>query len=177
MRKFIWVAILLMVLGACSQPKQGSNKHSETEDDNYVPNDIAMTIRSLIDAINIGEKLDSASYDFSGVLTDGTGRPLYTSLHGTPGEWVVSVMGEGNAVIRNTDLGDVLPTDLISYISQTNNLDMERQLEACVLEGEDTAIESYDFGKGMIKFETRYETASNGMECAWFSVSIKKWED
>lgn len=51
----------------------------------HADNDIAMTVRSLVDAVRVGETLLPADYDFVGVLTDGQGTPLYTDVDGAPG--------------------------------------------------------------------------------------------
>jgi hypothetical protein len=148
------------------------------EEDNVIPNDIAMTVSSLADAINMGEQLDSASYDYEGVMTDGRGAPLYTNMRGAPGEWLVSVTGDESVVIRNTDLGDLLPNDLCEYVVGTMGLTDDNVVESGVMESdEETEVLTYDIGEGMLRFEMRPEVASNGLEGVWLSIIIKKWSD
>ena len=86
------------------------------EEEYHADNDIAMNLRSLIDAINVGESLDSADYNFTGILTDGSGRPLYTDVQGTPGAWQIKVLSDNTAVISNLYLGDLLADDLVQYL-------------------------------------------------------------
>lgn len=90
----LWLlAAAVLTLGAASCSGNAHKKaQEETETSDYhADNDIAMTLRSIIDAVNVGQKLDSAEYNFRGTLTDGTGRPLYTDIQGTPGAWEVKV--------------------------------------------------------------------------------------
>lgn len=98
-----------------------SNQHdtdssASAEEEYHADNDIAMNLRSMIDAINVGEALDSADYNFTGILTDGTGRPLYTDVQGSPGTWQIKVLTEKSAVISNLYLGDLLADDLVQYL-------------------------------------------------------------
>jgi hypothetical protein len=172
--KVLCTGILLLMAVSCNNSKGGDT--AATDEDTYVPNDIAMTIRSLADAINIGEPLDSASYDFEGVMTDGRGAPLYTNMRGAPGEWSVIVTDEKSAVVRNLDLGDLLPDDLREYVTDTMGLGEENVVEAGTLESdEETEVVTYDIGEGLMRFETRPEVASNGLEGVWLSIVIKKW--
>ncbi len=69
-----------------------NTEDSEATEYFHADNDIAMTVRSLADAIKVGEPLDSTEYDFNGVLTDGQGAPLYTDVQGSPGTWIVDVL-------------------------------------------------------------------------------------
>lgn len=133
----------------------------------HADNDIAMTVRSIADAIKVGEPLDSTEYDFKGVLTDGQGSPLYTDVQGAPGLWVVDVLDKQNASIKNIYLGDLLPGDLQSYILQSLHLTEEQKIDFSVhdaLDDDETEISIYDFGSGYLRFETRAGIAPNGLE-------------
>lgn len=168
------VAVSLMV--QCRPEASGSDNSGNTENtENYhADNDIAMTVRSITDAISVGEPLDTAEYNFRGVLTDGEGAPLYTDVQGSPGQWIVDVASPGKAVIRNLYLGDLLPDDLREYIA--DNLDL----------GEDAVVENkefdddheaemtvYRFNGGTLRFEQRAGIASNGLEGPLVSIIIE----
>lgn len=138
----------------------------ETEDF-HADNDIAMTILSLADAIKVGEPLDSAQYDFEGVLTDGQGSPLYTDVQGAPGLWQVDVIDNRSAVIRNIFLGDLLPSDLQSYLLRSLGLGDDNRMAFTSEDSEnndETEIMVYDFGGGFLRFEVRAGVAPNGLE-------------
>ncbi len=133
----------------------------------HADNDIAMTVRSIADAIKVGEPLDSTDYDFKGVLTDGQGTPLYTDVQGSPGLWVVDVLDTKNATIKNIYLGDLLPGDLQSYLLQSLHLSEEQQIDFTVhdaINDDETEITIYDFGGGYLRFEIRAGIAPNGLE-------------
>lgn len=140
--------------------------------------DIAMTARSLADALVVGEQLDSTDYDFEGILTDGQGTPLYTTMRGTPGKWVVEVTSPEGAAIRNTDLGDLLVEDLRVYLAGSLNMDDSDIVEAGPMEtDEETHQVVYLKGELMMVMESRTETASNGTEAPWLSVLLRRNDD
>lgn len=133
----------------------------------HADNDIAMTVRSIADAIKVGEPLDSTEYDFKGVLTDGQGSPLYTDVQGAPGMWVVDVLDNQDAYIKNLYLGDLLTGDLEAYILQSLHLSEEQRIDFTMheaLNDDETEITIYDFGSGFLRFETRAGIAPNGLE-------------
>lgn len=144
----------------------------------HADNDIAMTVRSLVDALSIGERLDSVNYDFKGVLTDGQGRPLYTDITGTPGIWEVDVTSPTSAVIRNTNIGDLLPWDLEHYLVQTLNLDESDMIPPSPEVPSDADIHrvEYDFGSGFLRIETR-KVIADGMEGALMNITTAKKPD
>lgn len=76
-----------------------------------------MVVRSLCDAVSVGEPFDSATYTFSGVLTDGVGAPLYIDTRRNPGMWRVEVVDARTAHVYNLDSGDLVSSDLAGYIS------------------------------------------------------------
>lgn len=163
------VAILL-ILTSCGSRKEENEKadsgtQPQTAETYHADNDIAMTIRSIADAIRVGEPLDTTGYNFSGVLTDGEGHPLYTDLQGSPGTWEVDVLTPTSAVIRNTDLGDLLPEDLKNYIAGNLGLTSEDLVETAQYDDEDdTEITVYDFDGGYLRMETRKGVSPNGLE-------------
>lgn len=135
--------------------------------DFHADNDIAMTVRSLADAIKVGEPLDSTEYDFEGVLTDGQGAPLYTDVQGSPGLWKVDVLDRRSVTIYNIYLGDLLPLDLQSYILQSLRIDEGSRLDFIAHEAvsdEETEISVYDCGGVYLRFEVRAGIAPNGIE-------------
>lgn len=135
--------------------------------------DIAMTVRSIADAINLGEPLDTAEYNFEGVLTDGQGTPLYTDIQGSPGEWEVDVTGDKSVRIRNIYLGDLLPENLTDYLTGTLQLDVDDEVKTDEYhDDEETSLEVYDFGGGDIRFETRMAFAPNGLEGPLMSIVL-----
>lgn len=135
--------------------------------DFHADNDIAMTVRSLADAIKVGEPLDSTEYDFEGVLTDGQGAPLYTDVQGSPGLWKVDVLDRRSVTIYNIYLGDLLPLDLQSYILQSLRIDEGSRIDFTAHEAvsdEETEISVYDCGGVYLRFEVRAGIAPNGIE-------------
>lgn len=141
----------------------------------HADNDIAMTVRSLADAIKVGEPLDSAEYDFEGVLTDGQGAPLYTDVQGSPGVWRVDVLDHRNVTISNIYLGDLLPMDLRSYILQTLRVGDDSRLDFTAHEAvsdSETEISVYDCGGVYLQFEVRAGIAPNGIEGPLVNISM-----
>ena len=179
------VAILLMAhVAGCSRPNgnasiaDSDSIATATAEYYHADNDIAMTVRSLVDALSIGERLDSVNYDFKGVLTDGQGRPLYTDITGTPGIWEVDVTSPTSAVIRNTNIGDLLPWDLEHYLVQTLNLDESDMISPSPEVPADADIHrvEYDFGSGYLRIETR-KVIADGMEGALMNITTAKKPD
>lgn len=171
-------AVLFLSLASCA-----GNDRRETDSDSIVgeeyhaDNDIVMTVRSLIDAVNVGEMLDSADYDFEGILTDGAGRPLYTDLQGTPGIWEVQTTGPHSAFIRNMYLGDLLPDDLEQYIVAGIPLTDTDKIVSDEYDDDDEAeLSVYDFGHGHLRFETRTGRTTNGLEGPLLTIRITDTE-
>ncbi|MDE6026813.1 MAG: hypothetical protein K2G23_01920 [Muribaculaceae bacterium] len=137
-----------------------------SQDDNYhADNDIAMTLKSIADAINQGEALDSIDYNFEGVLTDGTGRPLYTDIQGAPGVWSIKVESPASVSIKNLYLGDLLPEALESYIAQGFGIDESNVVDTSKFRKDDLDdVLIYHFEGGYLIFETRTGTTPTGKE-------------
>lgn len=168
--------MLLLLLLSCSGNRKEEKRDTVCRETPayHADNDIAMTVRSLADAIRIGEPLDSAGYNFEGVLTDGQGHPLYTDVRGVPGVWQVDVTSESSAVIRNIWLGDLLPEDLENYIVESLGIsDMDR------IDVEDNPVDDatrsvYDFGGGFICIETRTAETETGQNAVLMNIMACK---
>lgn len=150
-----------------------------SEENFSADNDIAMTVSSIADAINVGEPLDTAEYNFEGVLTDGYGTPLYTDIQGAPGEWEVSVVSHDEARIRNIYVGDLLPDSLMSYILHSLSIPEDRMIytdrpeEGPGYEEGDTEETVYDLGNGELCFLTKLATAPGGQEGPLMSITLR----
>lgn len=182
-----WCVSATMIAGGClfiGCSKQGETQHDTdtsvlTEDAFSADNDIAMTVSSIADAINVGEPLDTAEYNFEGVLTDGYGTPLYTDVQGAPGEWEVRVIGPDEARIRNIYVGDLLPDSLMSYILHSLSIPQERMIytdrpeEGPGYEEGDSEETVYDLGNGELCFLTRLATAPGGQEGPLMSITLR----
>lgn len=170
------VALLMTACGhAGSRESSGVADTAVSAEDFHADNDIAMTVRSIADAIRVGEPLDTADYNFNGVLTDGVGRPLYTNIQGTPGAWDVDVLSKTSAVVRNVDIGDLLPEDLEGYVTSSLGLTPENlidSLEYHGAEGAETAV--YDFDGGYLRIDVRNTSAANGLEGALVSITASR---
>lgn len=70
--------------------------------------DVAMTSRSLAEALRMGEKLDS-TYNFHGIFTDGQKNALYHTADGKPGVWDLIEEGPDRVVMRNLEAGALGP--------------------------------------------------------------------
>lgn len=164
------------VLAGChlgGVPKEGVAEEKPVAEYFHADNDIAMTVRSLADALRVGEPLDSAEYDFEGILTDGQGTPLYTDVQGAPGQWVIDVLDEGNVMIRNLYLGDLLPDDLEAYLLQALETTDSARMEVTpheAVDDDETEIKAYDLEGAYLRFEVRAGMAQNGIEGPLLSI-------
>ena len=172
------IAIILVLLHSCNMKHNSLSVDSLSQKDT-VPSDfiadydIAMTVRSIVDAISVGEPLDTAEYNYEGVLTDGQGTPLYTDIQGSPGEWEIDVTGKSSIRIRNVYLGDLMPEYLSEYITESLQLDTADEIDTDeYADDEETSLAVYDFGSGNIRFETRKAYAPNGLEGPLVSIIL-----
>ncbi len=161
----LMVSVMLIVLVSCGNKAPGiSNESGMPEEAQFhADNDIAMTVCSLVDAVRVGEKLDSADYNFDGILTDGQGTPLYTDIEGNPGEWKVRVINPEEARISNLHLGDLMTEDLRNYIVNALNLNSADLATAYINPAnEQEFIWLYDIGDVNVAFsETLIKTPSD----------------
>ncbi len=171
---------ILAMSQSCSKGGKSNTDTEATAGDNpydrdyfHADNDIAMVVRSLADAIKVGEPLDSSLYNFEGVLTDGQGTPLYTDVQGAPGVWQIDVLDNKNVRIRNLYLGDLLPGDLQSYLVQSLRLNDSQPymlVDKEATDEDDNEIIVYDFGGGYLCFEVKSAIAPNGLEGPLLSI-------
>ncbi|MDE7181221.1 MAG: hypothetical protein K2N88_08515 [Muribaculaceae bacterium] len=183
-RKVVCIAggslMLAAVLIACNKAGNSGIPAADTAseiqpEDFHADNDIAMTVRSIVDALRVGEPLDTLDYNFNGVLTDGIGRPLYTTMQGRPGTWDIDVLSPDMIVIRNEDIGDLLPDDLENYLMESLELtaaDLIDSLEYHGPEGAETSV--YDFDGGFLRIDTRTEATASGLEGALVRISATR---
>ncbi len=129
-------------------------------------NDIGMTVRSMANTINIGERLDSTEYNFEGVLTDGIGMPLFTDMTGMPGQWEVEVVDSMRVRIRNLGAGNLQPFQLIEYLtSNLGDSNHEIRLEEEMDQGE-SHILHYRYGRTALRVEMRPQPIGDTGEVA-----------
>lgn len=167
--------LILFSLAAvgCRHKDQKPDRNNDEAAYFHADADIAMTARSLVDAINVGERLDSTDYDFRGILTDGQGRPIYTDSRGNPGEWMVDVLNDSTAVIRNLATGDILPEDLEEYVVSSLGLGKADVVETTEYDDDsETDLSVYDFGGGTIRFEKRISPSPNGTDALFVTIAL-----
>ena len=126
-----------------------------------------MRLRSVAAALNEGEAIDSVDYNFSGVLTDGMGAPVFTDFAGLPGQWEVDVINPKEVIIRNIGIGDLMPESLMDYVtSSINAAAMQDETPELRMIGQyengDTTIERYTYGHTTVQVETRPELLPTG---------------
>ncbi len=139
-----------------SQPEVTESTDLPDEDEYVAENDIAMTVRSVADAINTGDRIDSADYAFKGVLTDGSGMPLFTDVEGLPGEWEIDVLSPSMVRIRNMNTGDLLPEELVEYLAGALQLSEGESLELVDdRKTDEKRVSVFDFGKGRLTVESK----------------------
>ncbi|MDE6811456.1 MAG: hypothetical protein K2J15_03810 [Muribaculaceae bacterium] len=166
-----------LTLPGCSSA--GSEKNDSvpvvTSEEYHADNDIAMNLRSIIDAINVGQSLDSTDYNFKGILTDGSGRPLYTDVQGTPGQWEIKVLSGESAVISNLYLGDLLADDLVTYLLSSLGI-YHYQLMTMSAGNDDTddSVSIYTTGDSELIIEQRTAKAPNGAEGPLLKITVRK---
>lgn len=134
--------------------------------------DIAMVVRSLADAINVGENLDTADYNFTGVLTDGEGKPLYTTQSGTPGSWRIEVTDSATAVIKNREIGDLMVEDLRTYLISALNLENAREYTGHDFKARRQTI--YQIPNGYLTFVVTCDTTTSDSVPRYISIVMKR---
>lgn len=134
--------------------------------------DVAMLCRSLVDALNMDEKLDS-SYNFHGIFTDGAGKALYSLADGRPGAWDVQVDGPGRVFMRNSMVGIIEAEDLRVYIARSIGLSDNDIMDAGVVEGNDKAT-GVIYTRGKLRMEVTLlpEEGADGVELYRMSIAF-----
>lgn len=180
---FIFITIAGMLQSCSSGSEKSAVADSDTDTtatvvvDDHADNDIAMSVRSIIDAINVGQALDEKDYNFTGILTDGSGRPLYTDVQGAPGVWEIKVLSPNSAVISNLYLGDLLPTELVQYILTTNEIEDAPMAEATNgSKKKEDNLTIYKTGDCDLIIENQTAKAPNGSEGPLLKIIIRKSE-
>ena len=171
----LMVSVMLIVLVSCGNKAAGIGNESVMPEDTpfHADNDIAMTVCSLVDAVRVGESLDSADYDFEGILTDGQGTPLYTDIEGNPGEWRVRVVGAEEARISNLHFGDLMTEDLRNYILGALTLNSADLVTAYVNPADEQEfIWLYDIGDVNVAFSETDVKSPSGLEGTIMAVSV-----
>ncbi|MDE6552459.1 MAG: hypothetical protein K2K98_05810 [Muribaculaceae bacterium] len=174
----LMISVMLVMLVACGNKTTAvglDESRQEVASPYHADNDIAMTVCSLVDAVRVGEPLDSADYNFQGILTDGQGTPLYTDIEGNPGEWEVIVIGDDEARISNLQLGDLLTEDLRNYIVGALNLNDADLATAYVNPADEQEfIWLYDMGDVQLVFSETLVKMPSGLDGIIMSVSVFK---
>ncbi len=173
----LMISVMLIVMVACSNKSSAVGLDATQPEDTpyHADNDIAMTVCSLVDAIRVGEPLDSADYNFQGILTDGQGTPLYTDIEGKPGEWSVKVITDDEARISNLQFGDLMTEDLRNYIVGALNLNEADLATAYVSPAnEQEFIWLYDIGDVHVAFSETLVKMPSGIDGIIMSVSVFK---
>lgn len=167
----------VLVSASCGNKTTGVGYDTVTQEEIqfHADNDIAMTVRSIVDAVRVGETLLPDDYDFEGVLTDGQGTPLYTDLEGAPGEWNVKIVDGDEAEISNRYIGDLMDDDLRMYILGALNLNDADLISAYKNPAnEDEFIYHYDSGDIDINFSTVPVISQSGLEGTLMTITISK---
>lgn len=171
-------ALLLTSVSSCSsetnRAKNGSDSATSATEF-HADNDIAMIVCSVADAIGVGESLDTLSYNFDGVLTDGQGRPVYSNLHGMPGKWDIDAVSDTSLTIRNVELGDLLSDDLESYIVTSFGENMPEPIDSLTrisADGHTTRV--YRFEGGKLRFEVHNVNTPADETAAMMIISLSK---
>ena len=171
----LMVSVMLIVLVSCGNRTPAAGFDSTKPDDSqfHADNDIAMTVCSLVDALRVGERLDSADYGFRGILTDGQGTPLYTDIEGNPGEWTVEVVSGDEAKISNLHIGDLMTEDLRNYIIGALGLNKADLVTAYINPADEQEfIWLYDIGDVQVAFSETLVTTPADLEGIMMSVAV-----
>ncbi len=171
----LMVSVMLIVLVSCGGRASVAGLDVPKPEDSqfHVDNDIAMTVCSLVDAVRVGERLDSADYGFHGILTDGQGTPLYTDIEGNPGEWIVKVVSDDEARISNLHLGDLMTEDLRHYIVSALGLNSADLVTAYVNPADEQEfIWLYDIGDVQVSFSETIVKTPSDLEGIMMSISV-----
>lgn len=171
------ISVMLIVLISCGNKTSGISYEASMPEENqfYADNDIAMTVASIVDAVRVGEELDSIDYNFDGILTDGQGTPLYTDIEGNPGQWQVRVVSPDQARIMNLNFGDLMTVDLRNYILGALNLNEADLVTAYINPSDEReVIWLYDIGDVNIAFSEIATKTASDLEGIIMTISVSK---
>ena len=154
----------------------------EQVEEYHADNDIVMTLRSVMDSFAGGDTISSGDYGFTGVLTDGEGRPLYTDTSGGPGEWDVIVSGPSELKISNLHLGDLMPAQLERYL--IDNLGLTETATSTLTKGqgrlrtdprllEGGEIRNYTDSVCVLEYYVRPAYTATGKEGPLVTITLK----
>lgn len=146
---------LIVVMAGCGKNSEKKNVDSDSiaAAEYHADHDIAMTAKSVADAIKVGERLFSEDYTYNGVLTDGVGKPIYTSVEERPGNWEVTVTSPKSVEISNAEPGDLVPSELRDYLLKSLNLNEENRVDKSS-GNSGNAVEIYDMQGCYLSVET-----------------------
>lgn len=173
----LMIFTLLIVLAGCSGGATNGTTDSTNvphDNDDHADNDIAMTIRSIMDAMSVDQPLDSAEYNFQGILTDGSGRPLYTDIQGAPGQWSVEVLSPTRARLKNLYLGDLVPEELTQYLMTSLEVPDSLLITEYDPAHHDSQTSIYDFGPGQLIMESLTAKTESGHSGPLVSILLIK---
>lgn len=146
-----------------------------TSEEFHADNDIAMFVSSIMDALANDEPLVADDYNFSGVLTDGAGTPLYVDVLGSPGYWTVKVESAKSAIISNEYLGDLVPVDVVNYLLTTLDIPSEPVLEAEEeKKGREETVVTYRKGDVLMYANEQRTKTPNGSEGLLLKLILKR---
>lgn len=172
--------MLLIICALCASCSSSGRENAadstpRNADYQHADNDIAMTIRSIMDAMRVDQPLDSSEYNFRGILTNGSGMPLYTDIQGAPGQWEVEVITPTKARVKNLYLGDLVPEELTQYILMSLQIpDSLVVTEGSPVNMPDAEMAIYDFGPGRIIFETLTAKTESGSSGPLINILLMK---
>lgn len=189
------ITAALMLLNACKKSNDNIGKDPGTAPDTtavdtatvdtlaadtvateyHADADIAMTVRSIADAVAVGEELVAEDYEYHGVLTDGEGKPIYTSPTGAPGPWTVKVASGKAAEITPDMPGNIVAADLQRYVCATLELSDADIVNRPKLHNKNyTDWTVYRIPGGYLCYETAQSTDTRGRESVKLRILITR---
>lgn len=160
--------------GSSGQADSAASSQSQEEEQFHASNDILNHLSSIIDTFRVGDEISAADYDWTGILTDGEGKPLYTDHDMNPGEWEIKVLDPDRVCLRSLHKGDLAMNDLTAYLVEGLGLSPENQMPQESDASDGVIFEAYSFGPGIISFEIHPEKSPLGEEGPFYAVNILK---
>lgn len=179
---FLLTAILGLAFSSCTFTNTKSDSDSANNDSSsmvelpavyHADNDIAMMLHSVADALHQEEELDSLDYNYEGILTDGTGRSLYTDVQGAPGAWSIRVENPNSIAIKNIYLGDLLPDALQAYILESFELNTDDVVDTSKFKNKNLKEAQIYYNDGVyLIFQTQTSSTSTGKEGPLMTIVV-----